>query len=820
MRMMKQNKRKQQLLMAVAALGAAGNLITTVSADAQSADTFDLTKQATNATFPVMFDRPSGINTAAIGGAVRSLGESSELYQSALKAVPEIGDANKIGSLLNNSLSEDKATATEARATILKLINWYNSLGGFQIKTQSGQAYTADNLDEPINTIAVGFANKEANQKVSDKIQGEFGTVKTTGDVMKALDKYKSDASAGFTKTFKDYSAKVTAPGADINALSDISAVQPLLSAYEKMYSDGAAAMRAELLKTDGANEAAVAFFESAVITGHIDNYSSDSKVVEQPKPENRTTRWVDQAGKELSPNETGSDYKSEKEFPGYRLRESRVDNGVKTYVYDKTSSKTSWVDQSGARLKEDVTGTFPDKEGDDIKGYHLIKSETKTTNGNTTTINVYEKDTKVEEKPVQKHDTYWFDGDGNELKPVAKGQSLPDNDGVSDIPGYTLLKAYIVTQDSLNGDLKGSKFQIGDVINIYDKAKETPKEEPKVEKPTTKWVDEAGKELKPSTEGSHPDEDGNDIPGHKLIRINKDDKGNVVNVYEKIKEEPKVDKPTTKWVDEAGKELKPSTEGSHPDEEGDDVPGYKLLRTNKDEKGNVVNVYEKVKEEPKADKPMTKWVDEVGKELKPSTEGSHPDEEGDDVPGYKLLRTNKDEKGNVVNVYEKVKEEPKQPVEEHKVRTTWVDENGQTLKEAVDGSFPDAEGDDIPGYELVHTNTAKNGDIENVYRKVTKEVVTHFVTKDGTRLAADEKGEDFSKEKDIDGYQLVDVRTSKDGTQKYYIYDKVEDEKASPKVLPKSLPKTGDVSGILGVVGTMMTALGGLTLRKKKNEE
>ena len=761
MRMMKQNKRKQQLLMAVAALGAAGNLITTVSADAQSADTFDLTKQATNATFPVMFDRPSGINTAAIGGAVRSLGESSELYQSALKAVPEIGDANKIGSLLNNSLSEDKATATEARATILKLINWYNSLGGFQIKTQSGQAYTADNLDEPINTIAVGFANKEANQKVSDKIQGEFGAVKTTGDVMKALDKYKSDASAGFTKTFKDYSAKVTAPGADINALSDISAVQPLLSAYEKMYSDGAAAMRAELLKTDGASEAAVAFFESAVITGHIDNYSSDSKVVEQPKPENRTTRWVDQAGKELSPNETGSDYKTEKEFPGYRLREARVDNGVKTYVYDKTSSKTSWVDQSGARLKEDVTGTFPDKEGDDIKGYHLVKSETKTTNGNTTTINVYEKDTKVEEKPVQKHDTYWFDGDGNELKPVAKGQSLPDNDGVSDIPGYTLLKAYIVTQDSLNGDLKGSKFQVGDVINIYDKAKEAPK----VEKSTTKWVDEAGKELKPSTDGSHPDEDGNDIPGYKLIRINKDDKGNVVNVYEKIKEEPKVEKPTTKWVDETGKELKPSTEGSHPDEEGDDVPGYKLLRTNKDEKGNVVNVYEKVKEEPKP-------------------------------------------------------EEPKQPVEEHKVRTTWVDENGQTLKDAVDGSFPDAEGDDIPGYELVHTNTAKNGDIENVYRKVTKEVITHFVTKDGTRLAADEKGEDFSKEKDIDGYQLVDVRTSKDGTQKYYIYDKVEDEKSSPKVLAKSLPKTGDASGILGVVGTVMTALGGLTLRKKKNEE
>lgn len=746
MRMMKQNKRKQQLLMAVAALGTATATITNttaVSADTQSVDTFDLTKQATTATFPVMFDRPSGINAAAIGGAVRSLGESSELYQSALKAVPEIGDANKISTLLNNSLSDNKATATEARSTILKLINWYNSLGGFQLKTQSGQAYTSTNLDEPINTIAVGFANKEANQKVSDKIQSEFGTTKTTGDVMKTIEKYKSDASVGFKQAFKDYATKVNATGADINKLSDITAVQPLLSAYEKMYSDGAGAMRTELLKIDGTKEAAVVFFESAVITNHIDKPASDSKVNEQPKAEKRTTRWLDQAGKDLSPAETSDDYKVEKEFSGYRLREARVDNGVKTYVYDKTSSKTSWVDKTGARLKDDVTGTFPDKEGDDIKGYHLVKSETKTTNGNTTTINVYEKDTGIEEKPVEKHDTYWFDGDGHELKPTVKGESLPDNDGASDIPGYSLLKAYIVTQDSLNGDLKGSKFKIGDVINIYDKMKDAPKEEPKTDAPK-----ETGKE---EPKADAPKETGN--------------------------EAPKVSSITTKWVDESGSELKAITEGSHPDEEGDDVAGYTLLRTNKDDKGNVVNIYEKVKEEPQ----------------KP--------------------------------VEEPKKEEPQKPVdepkkEEHKARTTWVDENGKTLKEAVDGSFPDSDGNDIPGYELVHTNKSANGDVENIYRKVTKEVITHFVTKDGTRLAADEKGEDFSKEKSLDGYQLVDVRTSKDGTQKYYIYDKVEDGKSASKVLPKALPKTGDSSGILGIVGTVMTALGGLTLRKKKNEE
>lgn len=758
MRMMKQNKRKQQLLMAVAALGAVGTAnIVSASADAQSVDTFDLTKQATTATFPVMFDRPSGINAAAIGGAVRNMGESSELYQSALKAVPEIGDANKISTLLNNSLSDNKTTAAEARATILKLINWYNSLGGFQLKTQSGQAYTATNLDEPINTIAVGFANKEANQKVSDKIQNEFGNVKTTGDVMKALEKYKPDVSAGFKQAFKDYAAKVNAPGADIGKLSDMAAVQPLLNSYEKMYSDGANAMRPEFMKIDGAKEVGTVFFESAVVTNHIDKPASNTNPTEKPKAEKRTTRWLDQAGKELSPNETGDDYKAEKAFSGYRLREARVDNGVKTYVYDKTSSKTSWVDKNGARLKDDVTGTFPDKEGDDIKGYHLVKSETKTTNGNATTINVYEKDTSTEEKPAQKHDTYWFDGDGHELKPVVKGESLPDNDGVSDIPGYTLLKAYIVTQDSLNGDLKGSKFQVGDVINIYDKVKETPKEEPKGKTETPK---ETPKE-EPNGETETPKEE----PKGKTETPKEEPNGKTETPKETSKEEPKVSSVTTKWIDESGSELKAAEEGSHPDEDGNDVAGYTLLRTNKDAKGNIVNVYEKVKEEPK--KPV---------------------------------------------------EEPKK--DEHKARTTWVDESGKTLKEAVDGSFPDSDGNDIPGYELVHTNKTANGDVENIYRKVTKEVVTHFVTKDGTRLAADEKGEDFSKEKSLDGYQLVDVRTSKDGTQKYYIYDKVEDEKSAPKVLPKSLPKTGDSSGILGVVGTVMATLGGLTLRKKKNEE
>ena len=102
MRMMKQNKRKQQMLMALAAVGATGvgqlTAIAATTADAATmrAGDFDLTKQADSAPFPVVFDRPSGINAAALAGAVRTLGPSSDLYKSAVTAIPELTDATKI----------------------------------------------------------------------------------------------------------------------------------------------------------------------------------------------------------------------------------------------------------------------------------------------------------------------------------------------------------------------------------------------------------------------------------------------------------------------------------------------------------------------------------------------------------------------------------------------------------------------------------------------------------------------------------------------------------------------------------------------------
>ena len=730
--------------MAMGIVGAASvaTLTQTAHADAQTqtAEGFDLTKQATTSPFPVMFDRPSGVNAAALAGAVRTLGTDSNLYASALKAVPELGQAN-INSLLNDALSDNAATAKTARGTILKLINWYNSLGGFQIKTQDGKAYTVDNLDEPINTIAVGFANPEANKAVSDKIQKDFGNVKTTGDVMKALDAHKAGLSTAYKQAFDAYAAKVNAKGADLAKLTEYEALKPLLNAYEGLYANGAAALRGELLAQSGTKEAAVAFFESAVITGQIDNKSNGD--TDQNQPKNVKTRWVDTEGKPLAPEETGKDFKGEKTFDGYRIRESRTENGIRTYVYEKIQKpvepkkgpdKTIWVDKEGKTLKAEQEGQHPDKEGDDIPGYRLVQTKTeKGTDGSVKVTNIYEK--------VRKPDTYWFDSEGKELKPVAKEQSLPDNDGVSDVPGYHLIRAYTVTKADLAGDLKGSKFQEGDIINIYEKDAEKPVEKPK----------------------------------------------------------------RTTWVDEQGNKLKDPQDGEHPDKEGDDVPGYTLVRIDKDKDGNVTNVYKKA--EKPVEEVQTKWVDEQGNQLKEPQKGAHPDVEGDDVPGYKILRTIKDEKGNITNVYEKVK------TPEKSKNTTWVDEQGNQLKEPQEGEHPDNEGDDIPGYQLVKVDHDKDGNVINIYKKVAKKVTTHWVDKDGNRLAQDVTGEEFDKQKDFPGYHLADVRTSKDGTEKFYIYEKDEAPKA------KELPKTGDVSGLAGVVGTALVGLGSFGFRRKKGK-
>lgn len=881
----KRNHIKNNVQRACLALGAiAGSTavlsVTTVaSADTHkvNAGDFDLTKQASSATFPVMFDRPSGVNAAALAATVRNLGTDSDLYRSAVAAVPEIANASTVSNLLNNALSDNASTNASARATIVKLINWYNTLGGVQIKTQAGQAYTTANLDQPINVLAVAFSNNNSiSSQVSATIDSAFKNVKTVADVEKIVDSYASGTSTAYRNAFNAYAAKVYANGADISALSSYANVKPVLDAYEKMYADGAAAIRKQLLAGQASStEAGVTFFESAVITGQVDKSDSGSTSSNTPQEKKVTTKWVDESGNNLANPETGTSFKGQKDFNGYTFKTVVEKDGVRTYTYTKTPDKkqptvdTVWVDESGKVLKAKVTGSFPDNDGkSDIPGYTLVSTKTTTdSDGNSHVVNTYKETPKDTNKP----DTYWFDDNGKQLREPAIDQTLPDNDGVSDIPGYTLLKTYTVTQNDLDTTFKGTTFGIGDTINIYTKNADI----------TTRWVDENGKDLKNPEKGDHSDKEGDDIPGYTLTRIDKDKDGNITNHYKKTPDTKKV---TTSWVDENGKNLKDSQEGSHPDKEGDDIPGYTLTSIETKDTGDVVNHYTKT---PDAKKVITKWVDTKGNKLKEPQEGSHPDNDGkSDIPGYKLDHIDTDTDGNVTNVYSKIvttrwvdengkdlqdakdgsfpDNDGKSDIEGYelditkgdkgvevdkdgnvinhykkvaKVTTRWVDENGKDLQNAKEGSFPDNDGkSDIEGYELDTTKgnkgveVDKDGNVINHYKKTpeAKNLITHWVDTEGNRLADDENGDKFGDKKTFEGYTLKKGPIDK-GNERFYIYEKTktpQTPQASPKATPKqtatrqvkrTLPNTGEDNMVaVTSAAVLLSALAGITLAKR----
>ena len=736
-----------------------------------TAGSFDLTKQATgDMNFPVQFDRPSGVNAAALAGTVIELGSGSTLYQSAVKAVPELSDTAKMNSLLSGAMDTTSANYASSRATIVKLINWYNSLGGHNITTQDGKAYTAGNLDSPINVLAVAFSNNNSiNSKATDSL-AELNNAKTVGAVEKALEAYKSGVSQPYNAAFDAYAQKVYAKGADINALSTYNALKPTLDAYQNMYANGAAAIRTTLL--DGATtstEAGVTFFESAVIAGPSSNNGGDNNDNNTPKPDTSyTTKWVDKDGKTLSPADTNkTGYGAQKSFDGYTYKTVTTDDAThtKTYVYEKvvTPEKTKtqdtvWVDEAGKELKPKESGTKPDTDGkSDIPGYVVISVDTKDDkDGNTHTINMYHKVAS---------DTVWVDKDGKALKPKAEG-SFPDNDGKSDIPGYTLVKTE--TNTAKNGDVH--------VINTYEK---TPAEK----KVHTNWVDESGKPLKPQAEGSFPDNDGkSDIPGYTLVSTTTDGDGNVTNTYEKNKT-PDAKKVDTYWFDTDGNTLKPKVEGTFPDNDGkSDIQGYELTQTITVTAemvakggtfdgagfnvGDTINIYKKVAPKPDA-KVVTQWVDDAGKTLKPKAEGSFPDNDGkSDIPGYTLVRTDIDAEGNVTNVY---------TAEVKEVKTSWVDKDGKPLS-------PDVTGKDFgapkkfDGYHLVGEPTISADGTHKTYHydKDVVTVKTSWVDKDGKSLAPDVTDKAFGASKTFVGYHLVGEPTmSEDGKHKTYHYDK-----------------------------------------------
>ena len=275
---------------------------------------------------------------------------------------------------------------------------------------------------------------------------------------------------------------------------------------------------------------------------------------------------------------------------------------------------------------------------------------------------------------------------------------------------------------------------------------------------PDTKFVvvgkDGKETELIPSKDGKNPSET---IPGYKVVKTETDEKGNTKHIYEPV---------TTKHVDKNGNPI-PGTTTEEGAKDPKNIPGYKVVETRKLPNGDTEYVYEKV---------TTRYVDKAGHPI-PGTEIEEGTKEPKNIPGYKLVSTTTSGEGDTVHAYEPV-------------QTFFKDKDGNVIpgNPTEDGEQPKK---DIPGYRFVETKKLPNGDVEHVYEKVStpaptpaptpspipqpnpsRQTTTIWTDENGNPLKSSESG---AKEPGtIPGYEYVKTVTDPAGTIKH-IFRKVE---------------------------------------------
>ena len=294
----------------------------------------------------------------------------------------------------------------------------------------------------------------------------------------------------------------------------------------------------------------------------------------------------------------------------------------------------------------------------------------------------------------------------GNPNVPIDKDVPPTFEDGTTTkvVPGegtYTIDKDGKVTftpEPNFVGKAKGVTVKRVDKNGTPVTATYTP-----TVRPDTKFVvvgkDGKETELIPSKDGKTPSEV---IPGYKVVKTEVDEKGNTKHIYEKVK---------TSFKDKDGKEVPnyPTEDGEQPKK---DIPGYRFVETKKLPNGDVEHVYEKVTT-PGVEKSTT-WVDENGNPLKPTENGT---KDPGSIPGYEFVTTVVDKDGNVQHIFKKVS--PRIPTENR--TTIWVDENGNPLKPTESGTV---EAGKVSGYEFVRTIIDEKGNVRHIFRKVISQKV------------------------------------------------------------------------------------------------
>ena len=295
--------------------------------------------------------------------------------------------------------------------------------------------------------------------------------------------------------------------------------------------------------------------------------------------------------------------------------------------------------------------------------------------------------------------------------KPVTEKEIPATKDG-KEVGKYTIDpksgKVTFKPKEDFVGTPDPATVQVKDANGTPTTATYTP-----TVRPVTEFVDKAGKPItvdgnnNPVESTVDGKKDKKDIPGYKFVETKVDEKGNTKHIYEKV---------TTSFKDKDGNEIPnhPTEEGTVDKKE---IPGYRFVETKKLPNGDVEHVYEKVEKTtpspvtptptPSVRKVITTYTTVDGEFISPKEDGEQPSKE---LSGYELVKTEKDENGNVRHVYRKV------TTPETSIITTFIDENGNPIVPNENGEVP---AKDIPGYELVRTEKDANGNVRHIYRKV-----------------------------------------------------------------------------------------------------
>lgn len=137
-------------------------------------------------------------------------------------------------------------------------------------------------------------------------------------------------------------------------------------------------------------------------------------------------------------------------------------------------------------------------------------------------------------------------------------------------------------------------------------------------------------------------------------------------------------------------------TEGRTYTIEEPSIKGYKLIKSKSEgERGNQVFMLKNGIYNSK-----TYWVDESGKALHPSEDGTLDPKV---FPNYKLVKTEVKDNGDTVHTY-------------HHIQTSWVDEKDEKIVQSKPGEYPK---ETFPNYEFVKSETYPNGDVIHHYHKI-----------------------------------------------------------------------------------------------------